>query len=274
MCGIVGIYRPGAQIDRERLEFACRLIRHRGPDASNVFLDGTAALGHQRLKIIDLSDSANQPMTDADEQVVLVFNGEIYNYRELRKQLSELGHQFRTSGDTEVLLHMYLQYGTRCLQYLRGMFAFAIWDRRRRVVLLARDRLGIKPLYYRIHNGGLSFASEIKALLALDDVSVRINEQAFHDYLTFRYTISPLTLFRGVEKLPPGHYLEFSETGVKIERYWSLDFGKSQPMSDADWIEAFREIFVETVRYHLVSDVPVGILLSGGLDSSVVAAVA
>src|SRR3990172_5347852 len=148
MCGIVGIYRPEGQIDKERMASACRLIRHRGPDASNVFLDGAVALGHQRLKIIDLSDSANQPMTDADEQVVLVFNGEIYNYRELRKQLLDLGHEFRTNGDTEVLLHMYLQYGKQCLTYLRGMFAFAVWDKRRRVLLLARDRLGIKPLYY------------------------------------------------------------------------------------------------------------------------------
>jgi len=274
MCGIVGIYRPEGQIDKERMASACRLIRHRGPDASNVFLDGAVALGHQRLKIIDLSDSANQPMTDADEQVVLVFNGEIYNYRELRKQLLDLGHEFRTNGDTEVLLHMYLQYGKQCLTYLRGMFAFAVWDKRRRVLLLARDRLGIKPLYYRANGGGLCFGSEIKALLALDDHPVRINAQSFHDYLTFRYTISPNTMFRGIEKLPPGHSLEFSDTGIKIDRYWSLDFEKKQSMGDEDWIRAFRERFTETVAYHMVSDVPVGILLSGGLDSSVVAAVA
>jgi len=274
MCGIVGIYQPEGQIDRERMESACRLIRHRGPDASNMFLDRYVALGHQRLKIIDLSDSANQPMTDADEQVVLVFNGEIYNYRELRKQLLDLGHEFRTNSDTEVLLHMYLQYGKQCLTYLRGMFAFAVWDKRRRILLLARDRLGIKPLYYRAHGGGLCFASEIKALLALDDLPVRVNAQAFHDYLTFRYTISPTTMFRGIDKLPPGHSLEFSETGIKIDRYWSLDFEKSQRMGDEDWIQAFRERFTEAVAYHMVSDVPVGILLSGGLDSSVVAAVA
>jgi asparagine synthase (glutamine-hydrolysing) len=274
MCGIVGIYHPKARCDKEKLVAACKLIQHRGPDASNVFVDSTIGFGHQRLKIIDLSDSANQPMADPDGRAVLVFNGEIYNYRELRQQLVDLGHEFRTSSDTEVLLHMYLQYGERCLSYLRGMFAFAVWDMRNRSILLARDRLGIKPLYYIINEQGISFASEIKALFALGCGAARIDEQALHDYLTFRYTVSPRTMFQGIEKLSPGHTLVYSETGIKIERYWALDFEKSQSMTDEAWIQAFRERFTDTVRYHMVSDVPVGVLLSGGLDSSVVAALA
>ena len=168
MCGIVGIFRSQTPVDRDRLIAACRAIEHRGPDASEIFADSNVGMGHQRLKIIDLSDSSNQPMTDCDDRAVLVFNGEIYNYRELRDQLVQLGHVFYTASDTEVLLHMYLQYGKGCLRHLRGMFAFAIWDKRSRSLFLARDRMGIKPLYYYSKSPGMfCFASEIKALLAL-----------------------------------------------------------------------------------------------------------
>jgi len=274
MCGIVGYYSPKGQISGEKLKSACRQIHHRGPDASDIFIEGAIGLGHQRLKIIDLSDNANQPMADLAGQAVLVFNGEIYNYQALRTQLLKLGHEFRTSSDTEVLLHMYLEYGERCLAYLRGMFAFAIWDKRRKRLFLARDRLGIKPLYYCVKNGRFSFASEIKALLALEDGCARVDGQALHDYLTFRFTIAPRTLFQGIQKLSPAHSLQFSPAGIKVERYWSLDFGKHENMTDEEWIGGFRERFSEAVRYHLVGDVPVGVLLSGGLDSSIVAAVA
>jgi asparagine synthase (glutamine-hydrolysing) len=273
MCGIVGFYNHKSKIDEAKLLHACKLIQHRGPDASNIYVDQEVGLGHQRLSIIDLSDAANQPMSDPSGQVILIYNGEIYNFRDLRRELLARGHTFHTSGDTEVLLHMYMEYGEKCLSYLQGMFAFAIWDKRRRLLLLARDRLGIKPLYYRMSEDAFSFASEIKALLALDAAPRRVDRQALHDYLTFRYTISPHTLFHGIQKLPPAHSLLFTEVGIRLTRYWAPDYQKTAPMSEGEWIEALRQQFSNAVTSHLVSDVPVGVLLSGGLDSSVVAAV-
>lgn len=273
MCGIVGSYSLHDRIDRNNLELACSLIRHRGPDASNVYCEQGVGLGHQRLSIIDLTDAANQPMGDPTGQVVLVFNGEIYNYRELRAALLSGGHQLHTNSDTEVLLHMYLEHGQKCLSLLDGMFAFAIWDRRERTIFIARDRLGIKPLYYRINDDTIAFASEIKALLALGETPARVDRQALHDYLTFRYTISPHTMFDGIRKLPPGHSLLFSEKGITVERYWAPDYRKTEVLSDEEWIVRLRHRLTASVQSHLVSDVPVGVLLSGGLDSSVMAAV-
>jgi asparagine synthase (glutamine-hydrolysing) len=274
MCGIVGFWTADSEvISKEQLESACKLIQHRGPDASNVYVHRGIGLGHQRLSIIDLSEAADQPMIDASGQVVLVYNGELYNFRELRKQLVAHGCNFRTTGDTEVLLQLYLRYGEQCLAHLQGMFAFAIWDTRRRTLFIARDRLGIKPLYYRLNQNTLIFASEIKALLALDATPPYVDRQALHDYLTFRYTISPHTMFHGIKKLPPAHSMLLSESGVKLERYWVPDYRKKERMSDEEWLQALRELVSETIFSHLVSDVPVGVLLSGGLDSSVVAAV-
>jgi asparagine synthase (glutamine-hydrolysing) len=273
MCGIVGFFSSMSETNEVKLRSACASIEHRGPDARGIYLDQGVGLGHQRLSIIDLSDIANQPMSDATEQVVLVYNGELYNYRELRKELLARGHTFRTNSDTEVLLHMYLEYGKRCLLHLDGMFAFAVWDKRDRTLFLARDRLGIKPLYYRLNGNMFSFASEIKALLALDDAPTRIDRQALHDYLTFRYVISPRTMFQGIKKLPPAHSLLVSEAGLKTERYWSPDYEKKENRTEEEWIQSLRGEFIDVVSRHLVSDVPVGVLLSGGLDSSVVAAV-
>lgn len=273
MCGIVGIHSLRGGIDKAKLELACSLIRHRGPDASNVYCEQGVGLGHQRLSIIDLTDAANQPMSDPTGQVVLVFNGEIYNYRDLRSTLLSRGHKLQTNSDTEVLLHMYLEYGEKCLSHLDGMFAFAVWDKRERTLFIARDRLGIKPLYYRINDGTIIFASEIKALLALDKTPPRIDRQALHDYLTFRYTIAPHTMFDGIVKLPPAHSLLFSEKGVTIEQYWAADYRKTEVMTDDEWIVSLKRRVAEAVRSHLVSDVPVGVLLSGGLDSSIMAAV-
>jgi asparagine synthase (glutamine-hydrolysing) len=273
MCGIVGFYSNKCTFDKAALETACSLMQHRGPDAANVYVDQGIGLGHQRLSIIDLSDAANQPMSDATGQVILVYNGELYNYRALRKELQARGCRFNTDGDTEVLLQMYLEYGEQCLSYLQGMFAFAIWDKRRRTLFLARDRLGIKPLYYRMDHGTLAFASEIKAVLALNTAPARLDRQALHDYLTFRYTISPHTMFSSISKLPPAHSLSLSGDHFRIERYWAPDYRKTEHMTEEEWIEAFRRRFTDTVTAHLVSDVPVGVLLSGGLDSSVVAAV-
>jgi asparagine synthase (glutamine-hydrolysing) len=212
-------------------------------------------------------------MVDPSRQVILAFNGEIYNYRELREGLCKRGHQFRTNSDTEVLLSMYIEYGESFLSALQGMFAFAVWDKRNQSLLLARDRLGIKPLYYSVTGGTLRFASEVKALLALDDRPPYIDRQALHDYLTFRYTISPRTMFTGIEKLPPACALHFSERGLRLSRYWNPDYRKSENLSDEEWIHAVRQRFSQAVTSHLVSDVPVGVLLSGGLDSSIVAAI-
>ena len=272
MCGIVGYLSNRVEFDRQKLESACRIIRHRGPDASNVHCEPGVGLGHQRLSIIDLSDAANQPMADMSGHVVLVYNGELYNYRELRSLLQERGHKFRTNSDTEVLLNLYLEYGEQCLSYLQGMFAFAIWDRRNRNLFLARDRLGIKPLYYHATPHSFLFASEIKAILTFDSSLAKLDRQALHDYLTFRYTISPRTMFAAIQKLPPAHYMVVSEAGVRTECYWSPDYHKTDKMSESEWIVALRQRFDATVRSHLVGDVPVGVLLSGGLDSSVVAA--
>jgi asparagine synthase (glutamine-hydrolysing) len=237
-----------------------------------VYWEPGVGLGHQRLSIIDLTDAANQPMLDPTGRVVLVYNGELYNYRELRELLQALGHNFRTHSDTEVLLHAYLEYGEQCLSRLQGMFAFALWDGRNRTLLLARDRLGIKPLYYHVTPRALVFASEIKAILAVDGSLAKVDRQALHDYLTFRYTISPRTMFAGVSKLPPAHYMIVTDAGVRTERYWAPDFRKTEQRSDEEWIVGLRRQLTDCVRSHLVADVPVGVLLSGGLDSSVMAA--
>ncbi|NOT57249.1 MAG: asparagine synthase (glutamine-hydrolyzing) [Deltaproteobacteria bacterium] len=273
MCGIVGLYSDASSTYRAKLEHACELIAHRGPDATNVYVDQKVGLGHRRLSIIDLSTAANQPMADPSGQVILVYNGELYNYRALRDGLGERGHQFRTTSDTEVLLAMYLEYGEAFLTALQGMFAFAIWDKRNQTLLLARDRLGIKPLYYSVTGGTLRFASEVKALLALDESAPTVDRQALHDYLTFRYTISPRTMFAGIEKLAPACALHFSARGPRLSRYWSPDYRKSEQLGDEEWIHTVRQGFSQAVTSHLVSDVPVGVLLSGGLDSSIVAAV-
>lgn len=272
MCGIVGFLGDRDAFDRVTLEAACRVIRHRGPDASNVYWEPGVGLGHQRLSIIDLTDAANQPMVDPTGRVVLVYNGELYNYRELRELLRGLGHNFHTHSDTEVLLHAYLEYGEQCLSRLQGMFAFALWDGRNRTLLLARDRLGIKPLYYHVTPRALVFASEIKAILAVDGSLAKVDRQALHDYLTFRYTISPRTMFAGVSKLPPAHYMIVTDAGVRTERYWAPDYRKTEQRSDEEWIVGLRRQLTDCVRSHLVADVPVGVLLSGGLDSSVMAA--
>ena len=211
-------------------------------------------------------------MVDSTGTVALVYNGEIYNYRELRGSLEARGRHFKTSSDTEVLLNLYLEYGERCVAMLQGMFAFAVWDGRTETMLVARDRFGIKPVYYACSNGCFAFASEIKALLALGLIDRSVNRRALHDYLTFRYTVAPTTMFEGINKLQPAHYAVVSRGGIQFTRYWSLDFSKNGTRSDEEWIHAFRSTLDDAVKCQLVSDVPVGLMLSGGLDSSVLAA--
>src|SRR6266516_5568182 len=269
MCGICGVVGP---IDASVLERMTETMVHRGPDDEGFHLADGVGLGAQRLSIIDVA-GGHQPIANEDGTVVVVFNGEIYNHRELRSRLETQGHRFATRSDTEVLVHLYEEYGDASVHLLQGMFAFALWDEKRRRLLLARDRLGIKPLYYVQANGSFLFASEVKALLEHPDVEAAIDLQAIDLYLAFRYVPGPDTLFRGVKKLPPGHILVLQDGRAQVRRYWELvlgDFHSAIDLNDA--VDEFQSLLRETVSRHLISDVPVGLLLSGGLDSGAVAA--
>ena len=246
-------------------------LHHRGPDDSGSFRDDLAALGHARLSIIDLA-SGHQPMCNEDESIWIVFNGEIYNFPELHESLVARGHRFRSRCDTEAILHLYEDHGERCVDHLRGMFAFAIWDQKRRRLFLARDRVGIKPLYYWHSGTRLVFGSEIKAILRAPGVPRRIDPEALQDYLTYLWVPAPKSMFEGILKLPAGHTAVFDEHGLRVRQYWDLHF--PEPLRDGE--EALCERFLaeleESVRIHLLSDVPLGAFLSGGLDSSAVVA--
>jgi asparagine synthase (glutamine-hydrolysing) len=269
MCGIAGIVSLGDRpVGVDEVRAMCGAIVHRGPDAGGFFFDSGVGLGMRRLSIIDLA-TGDQPIRNEDGSVWVVFNGEIYNFGQLRGDLLRRGHRFYTTGDTETLVHLWEDLGPRCVERLRGMFAFALWDGRQRRLLLARDRLGIKPLYYAEVGGRLAFASELKALLQLPDIEGRLNWPAVSRLFTFRSTSSEESAVAGVRKLPPGHIL-LAEPGrpVRIERYWDVTFEPQHGRSEVWWTERLREVLDESVRLHLVSDVPVGAFLSGGIDSS------
>jgi asparagine synthase (glutamine-hydrolysing) len=247
---------------------------HRGPDDAGSFVDPRAALGHRRLAIVDLS-GGHQPMLNEDHSAAIVFNGEIYNHSDYRADLEQKGHRYRSHCDTETILHLYEEHGRRCVEYLRGMFAFAIWDRNQRHLLLARDRLGIKPLYYTLADDGtLHFASEIKALLEAGAVKPELNYAALSDFAANRAPSGAATLFRGVRRLLPGHTLLWHDGHVSIECYWDVSFRKpDESLTEAEHVARFRELFEEAVRLRLMADVPLGMFLSGGIDSSAIAAV-
>ena len=267
MCGICGFTWPDTFLG----EKCTREIRHRGPDQSGVFAAEGITLGHRRLSIIDLSEQGRQPMTNEDGSLQLVFNGEIYNFVELRETLIKQGHRFSSQADSEVILHGYEEWGDDCLQHLRGMFALALWDRNQQRLLVARDRLGIKPLYYYHRSGRFAFASEIKGLLAIPEIPREVNRQALYDYLGYEFVPSPATMFAGIYKLPPGHLLEFSQGRLDVRPYWDLTFTSNWTAPD-EAVEALRDLLRDTVRLHLISDVPLGVFLSGGLDSSTLVA--
>jgi asparagine synthase (glutamine-hydrolysing) len=273
MCGIAGVVLTDAsqQIDQALLGRMCTSLRHRGPDDQGVFQAGQIGLGVCRLSIIDLK-TGHQPIANESGTVVVVLNGEIYNFRALRATLIEQGHQFRTQTDTEVIVHLYEEYGVEALQHIRGMFALALWDSERRRLLLARDRLGKKPLYYTQQADRLLFASEIKAILQDPQVSTAIDPQALDAYLSLQFIPHPLTIYRVIRKLPPAHRLLWEQGKVTIEPYWRLDFSRKTPMAPAELGEALRQLLAEATQLRLSSDVPVGALLSGGVDSSVVVA--
>ncbi len=272
MCGITGIVRSdGAQIDREVLARMNGAIRHRGPDDDGFYFSDGVGLAMRRLAIIDLK-SGHQPIHNADKTAWIVFNGEIYNYRELRKQLEGLGHRFYTDSDTEAIVHAYDQYGTDCPKYLRGMFAFAIWNEKDKSLFLARDRVGKKPLLYAETKGQLVFGSEFTALLEHPDVSREVDYEAIHHYLSFICVPAPLTAYQSIRKLEPGHWLLWRNGEIKRERYWQLDFSKKIDITEQEAGERVVDLLREAVRVRLMSEVPLGAFLSGGIDSSAVVA--
>lgn len=274
MCGIAGKVTNGGDPAAARVvvEAMCGALAHRGPDGAGVEIVDEAVLGHRRLAIIDLSDAAAQPMRSADGRAVVVFNGEIYNFGELRRDLEGLGHTFRTRSDTEVLLAAYRQWGRDCLSRLRGMFAFAIWDRDARRLFAARDRLGKKPFLYAATDGGLTFGSELRALVADPAVARTPDPDAINDFLSYGYVPAPRTGFAGVSKLPPAHWLEYQEGRVTTGCYWTLSYEPKHDLSDDEAAEGVLARLREAVALRLISDVPLGAFLSGGVDSSVVVA--
>ncbi|MBA3710900.1 MAG: asparagine synthase (glutamine-hydrolyzing) [Pyrinomonadaceae bacterium] len=287
MCGINGVAfssRSGREVDVPTLERMRDVIKHRGPDDSGVFVDGPVGLGHRRLSIVDVA-AGHQPMPNEDGSLHIVFNGEIYNHADFRPALEARGHRYRTHCDTETILHLYEEDGERVVESLRGMFAFAIWDRRQRELFIARDRLGVKPLYY-VHtdDGSLYFASEIKALFAAGAVTPQLNYGVLPDYLANHATSGEETLFENVKRLLPGHTLLWRDGRVQIKKYWDVQFagGDDQgngagpgprAQSDKDYVEEWTELFHTSVRLRLMADVPLGMFLSGGIDSSAIAAV-
>jgi len=274
MCGIVAIVGDSDGSTAPLIERMRDSIAHRGPDDAGVHVEEGVALGHRRLSIIDLSVAGHQPMSNEDGTLVLVFNGEIYNYVELREELRAKGCTFRSQSDSEVLLRLYEHQGETCVDRLRGMFAFAIWDRRRRRLFAARDRLGKKPLYYAPLGWGLALASEIKALLQHPRVRATPDREALHHYLALQYIPSPLTALEGIKRLPPAHTLSWQGGSLTIRRYWQLEYLPKCLESEDDTAEALEASLRDSVRIRLRADVPVGVMLSGGLDSSLVTALA
>jgi len=276
MCGIAGIYsfRGRASISPELLEKMVGALRHRGPDEAGLYVDGRVGLGHARLSIIDL-ERGTQPIHNEDESLWIIHNGEIFNYPELKRDLIARGHAFYTSSDTEVILHLYEEKGAACLDDLNGQFALAIWDSVKQELFLARDRIGIRPLYYATDNGRLLFASEIKSIFMCETVSREIDPLAMAQIFTFWTTLSSRTAFKGIHELPPGHYLLVSEGQVRVKRYWDIPFLPPEEQSNAPFAvlaEEVLDLLRDAVRIRLRADVPVGCYLSGGLDSSGVTA--
>jgi asparagine synthase (glutamine-hydrolysing) len=275
MCGIVGFCEPdpARPVDEHLLRAATHSLAHRGPDGEGLLVRGSIGLGHRRLSIIDVGGGA-QPIFNEDGTVGVVFNGEIYNYIEVRDELIREGHRFTTSSDTEVIVHAYEQYGPDCLERFTGMFAFAVWDGRDRSVFVARDRLGKKPLFYRHHHGRLAFASELKALLHDPSLPRQLDVDALDDYLAYSYVPTDRCILRGVEKLAPGHWMRWKDGRLTIRKYWDVLFDEQPRLSDDEWGERIEEELRRAVRLRLRSDVPLGIFLSGGVDSSTVTALA
>jgi len=273
MCGICGVVNVDRHepVDRGILQVMRDTMEYRGPDASGLYVDGAVGLAHRRLSIIDVA-GGHQPMTNEDGSVCIVFNGEVYNYIELRKAYLEGHHRFATSSDTEVMVHLYEEFGADCVTLFNGMFAFALWDRRTRTLMLARDRVGVKPLYYTVQDGTLVFASEIKALLVHPKVRTRVDASTIDEFITYGYVQSPRTAFEGILRVPEGHVLIWRDGVVRITKYWDVAFEPDERRSEQDHVDRVRELLTDSLKLRLRSDVPLGVLLSGGVDSSAVVA--
>jgi asparagine synthase (glutamine-hydrolysing) len=276
MCGIVGVLNltDGPPVEETTLRRMLGAIRHRGPDEFGIYRDATVGLGNARLSIVDLT-GGQQPIGNEDGTQWIVLNGEIFNYVELRPELEARGHRFSTNTDTEVVLHLYEDYGPACLDYLNGQFAMAIWDARKRSLLLARDRLGIRPFFYTVKDGQFVFGSEVKAILAHPSVAAEIDPTSLEQIFTFWSTLSPRTVFRDISEVPAGHYVLAREGGLSVQRYWTLDFTAESGVvrTPQVYLEALEHLLIDAARIRLRADVPVGAYLSGGLDSSVTTAI-
>ncbi|HLP43262.1 MAG TPA: asparagine synthase (glutamine-hydrolyzing), partial [Fibrobacteria bacterium] len=274
MCGIAGIlnFRSGRPVDPALLESMRDTMVHRGPDDGGTFTDGEVGLGHRRLSILDLSPAGHQPMTSPDGRYVIAFNGEIYNYLELKAQHFGGEAAFASSSDTAVLLALYRKLGPACVEHLNGMFAFAVWDKRERCLFLARDRLGKKPLYYAHTPDGLAFASEMKALIALPGVDKTLFEENILAYMAFGYVAGEKTLLKGIRKLPAGHRMTVKDGKIEASAYWTLRYRPGPDRGEKTTVEEFGALLEDAIKLRLRSDVPLGIFLSGGLDSSAVVA--
>ncbi len=275
MCGIAGVlHLDGTPVDPQRVRDMLRELRPRGPDHEDCRVHGPVGLGYTRLAILDLSPAGRQPAVSDDGRTWLVYNGELYNFRALRRELEACGRRFRSTGDAEVVLQSYLEWGEACLARFHGMFALAVWDGRDGSLLLARDRLGIKPLYVARSAGRLLFASEIKALRTLPGVAVDLDPGALDDFLTLRFVPGPGSIWRDVAKVPPGTRIVVREGREEARRWWSFAFEEDESRSEAEWVDAFHALLTDVVRDHLVSDVPHGLFLSGGVDSTAIAGIA
>ncbi len=273
MCGFVGFTNTKDNSNRI-IEDMMDKIRHRGPDSGGKYTDEDIALGFRRLSIIDISESGDQPIYNEDKSKVLLFNGEIYNYQAIRKELLAKGHTFTTNTDSEVLLHGYEEYGERLLDKLRGMFAFVIWDKNAKELFAARDFFGIKPLYYATMGDTFIFGSEIKAFLAHPSFKKELNETALENYLTFQYSPTNETFFKNVYKLPPAHFFKYNNGKLEIKRYWDVNFNADEKPEMDEWVERISDTFKNSVEAHKIADVEVGSFLSSGVDSSYAASVA
>jgi asparagine synthase (glutamine-hydrolysing) len=273
MCGIAGVVNSEPEwVEADTIHRMCQSIVHRGPDDEGTYVKDGAGLGVRRLSVIDIA-GGHQPVFNEDKTICIVYNGEIYNFPELRRELESRGHRFLTHGDTEVIVHLYEEMGRDCVKRLRGMFAFAVYDTRNRCLLLARDRLGIKPLHYAFAGGRLLFGSEIKSILAVAPELATIDQQALWRYMYFGYIPDPDTAFLPIKKLPPGHVLEFERGKVSIHKYWDLpEYSTYQPRGEEECLQELEQRLAEAVRIRLIADVPLGALLSGGTDSSTIVA--
>lgn len=270
MCGICGIVKKNEKVSESVVKKMASTMVYRGPDEEGCKIFGNAGLGHRRLKIIDLL-TGSQPISDEKDKIFLICNGEIYNFLELRNILEKKGHRFKTKSDSEVIVHLYEDYGAEALKFLRGMFAFAIWDDEKKILFLARDRIGKKPLVYCVKNENIYFASEIKALLEIDEISKEIDLFAVDLFLSYQAIPSPWTIFKDIKKLQPAHYLLWKDGDLKIERYWQMDFSKKIKLkNENEYMEVMWEKLVESTKLRMISDVPLGAFLSGGIDSSTI----